>query len=314
MANWPIDGGMMADRVLVTGATGFIGGRLAPALVDAGWHVRAMSRHPESYVGPGDAVYGDVSDPDSLPHALDGVRFAYYLVHSLGSGDFERRDAAAATAFGAACAAAGVQQIVYLGGLGNDKKELSAHLRSRREVERLLALGGVAVTTLRAAVIIGKGGISWEITRQLGSRLPAMVAPHWVRTRTQPIAVSDVIGYLVGVLGRSETYRHAYDIGGPEIMRYDEMLTRAERTIHGRTVPILVVPLLTPRLSSLWLTLITDVDVPTARTLVDSMTNEMIVRDPAIRSLLPRNLVGYDDAVRAAVTDQPTAAKSHSSN
>lgn len=114
----------MADRVLVTGATGFIGGRLAPALADAGWHVRAMSRHPESYVGPGDAVYGDVSDPDSLPHALDGVRFAYYLVHSLGSGDFERRDAAAATVFGAACAAAGVRQIVYLGGLGDDKKRI----------------------------------------------------------------------------------------------------------------------------------------------------------------------------------------------
>src|SRR6476469_4100377 len=148
----------MTELVLVTGATGFIGRHLAPALVEAGHRARAMTRRPDRYDGPGDAVFGDVADPDSLPDALDGVRFAYYLVHSLG----------------AAAAAAGVEQIVYLGGLGADSDELSAHLRSRREVERLLAAGGVPVTTLRAAVIIGHGGISWEITRQLATRLPAM--------------------------------------------------------------------------------------------------------------------------------------------
>lgn len=298
----------MADRVLVTGATGFIGGRLTPTLVDAGWQVRAMTRHPEDYTGLGEAVYGDVFDPDSLSGVLDGVRFAYYLVHSLGSDDFERRDAAAATAFGAACAAAGVEQIVYLGGLGDDETELSAHLRSRREVERLLAARGVPVTTLRAAVVIGHGGISWEITRQLASRLPAMVAPRWVRTRTQPIGVGDVIRYLVGVLGRTEAYGSTYDIGGPEVLRYDEMLTRAAHVIHGRPVPIVVVPLLTPRLSSMWLALVTDVDAPTGRNLIDSMSTEVVVRDPAIRSLLPGDLEGYDDAVRTAMAERAAAA------
>src|SRR6185312_9431975 len=200
-ASIDVGGGVMNDLVLVTGATGFIGGHLVPALIEAGHQVRAMTRHPGDYDGPGEAVYGDVADPDSLPEALAGVRFAYYLVHSLDSADFEQRDAAAASAFGAAAAAAGVEQIVYLGGLGDDSDELSAHLRSRREVERLLAADGVPVTTLRAAVIIGNGGISWEITRQLATRLPAMVAPRWVRTRTQPIALVDVIRYLVGVLG-----------------------------------------------------------------------------------------------------------------
>ena len=294
----------MTELVLVTGATGFIGRHLAPALVEAGHRVRAMTRHPDRYDGPGDAVFGDVADPDSLPDALDGVRFAYYLVHSLDAADFEDRDAAAASAFGAAAAAAGVEQIVYLGGLGADSDELSAHLRSRREVERLLAAGGVPVTTLRAAVIIGHGGISWEITRQLATRLPAMVAPRWVRTRTQPIALVDVIRYLVGVLGLAAAYGRAFDIGGPQVLRYDEMLTRAAHAVHGRPVPIVVVPLLTPRLSSLWLALVTDVDVPTGRNLIDSMATEVVVRDPAITSLLPGTLADYDAAMQAALQER----------
>jgi uncharacterized protein YbjT (DUF2867 family) len=290
--------------VLVTGATGFIGGHLVPLLVDAGHRVRAMTRHPDGYAGPGEAVFGDMADPDSLPPVLDGIGVAYYLVHSLGSADFEERDAAAAAAFGAACRAAGVEQIIYLGGLGSDSDELSAHLRSRREVERVLGSSGVPVTTLRAAVIIGHGGISWEITRQLATRLPAMVAPRWVRTRSQPIALADVLRYLLGVLGRPETYGQTYDVGGPEVLRYDEMMTRAAHVIHGRPVPILVVPLLTPRLSSLWLALVTDVDVATGRNLIDSMSTEVVVRDPAIRALLPGDLLTYDDAVRAALTER----------
>jgi uncharacterized protein YbjT (DUF2867 family) len=290
--------------VLVTGATGFIGGHLVPLLVDAGHRVRAMTRHPDGYAGPGEAVFGDMADPDSLPPVLDGIGVAYYLVHSLGSADFEERDAAAAAAFGAACRAAGVEQIIYLGGLGSDSDELSAHLRSRREVERVLGSSGVPVTTLRAAVIIGHGGISWEITRQLATRLPAMVAPRWVRTRSQPIALADVLRYLLGVLGRPETYGQTYDVGGPEVLRYDEMMTRAAHVIHGRPVPILVVPLLTPRLSSLWLALVTDVDVATGRNLIDSMSTEVVVRDPAIRALLPGDLLSYDDAVRAALTER----------
>jgi len=298
----------VSDLVLVTGATGFIGRHLIPALVDGGYQVRAMTRHPDGYDGPGEVVYGDVADADSLPGALEGVRFAYYLVHSLDADDFEDRDATAATTFGAAAGAAGVEQIIYLGGLGADSDELSAHLRSRREVEGLLAAGGVPVTTLRAAVIIGHGGISWEITRQLSSRLPAMVAPRWVRTRTQPIALVDVIRYLVGVLGLSEAYGRVYEIGGPQVLRYDEMLTRAAHAVHGRPVPIVVVPLLTPRLSSMWLALVTDVDVPTGRNLIDSMTTEVVVRDPAIRTLLPGELLDYEAAMQAALRERRAAS------
>src|SRR5680860_1535140 len=164
------------SRILVTGATGFIGRRLVPVLLDGGHEVRAMTRRPESYDGPGEPVAGDVDDPDSLTGPLEGVDVTYYLVHSLDHADFERKDAEAARAFVSAAQAQGVQQIVYLGGLGDDG-ELSAHLRSRREVESLLAGSGVPLTVLRAAIVVGAGGISWEITRQLVKNLPAMVVP-----------------------------------------------------------------------------------------------------------------------------------------
>ena len=186
--------------VLVTGATGFIGRRLVPALLDAGHDVRAMTRRPESYDGPGEPVGADVSDRASLDEALRDVDVAIYLVHSLDDPDFERKDAEAARTFSAAAAAAGVKQIVYMGGLGDDDDDLSAHLRSRREVEGLLGGDGVPVTVLRAAIVVGHGGISWEITRQLVKNLPAMVVPKWVGTRTQPIAIDDVVRYLAGVV------------------------------------------------------------------------------------------------------------------
>ena len=295
----------VADRVLVAGASGFVGGHLVPALLADGYDVVAMTRHPDVYSGVGRPVFGDVADPDSLPAALAGVRYAFYLVHSLASDDFEAEDARTAKAFAAAAAAAGVEQIVYLGGLGpEDARRLSAHLRSRREVESLLGEAGVPVTTLRAAVIIGDGSISWEITRQLAGRLPAMVGPRWVQTRTQPIAVSDVIRYLVGVLGLPATFGKSYDIGGPEVLSYQAMLTRAARAIHQRPVPILIVPLLTPRLSSWWLALVTDVDVPTGRNLIDSMITEVVVRDPSIRELIAGEPIGYDEAVRLALDER----------
>ncbi|RYJ04819.1 MAG: NAD-dependent epimerase/dehydratase family protein, partial [Actinomycetales bacterium] len=169
----------MSHTVLVTGATGFVGRRLVPALIEQGHTVRAMTRHPETYDGPGEAVGGDVSDPGTLADPLNGVDVAVYLVHSLDDDDFERKDAEAAKAFGLAAAASGVRQIVYLGGLGKDGDDLSAHLRSRREVERLLGESEVPVTVLRAAIVVGAGGISWELTRQLVKNLPAMVVPKW---------------------------------------------------------------------------------------------------------------------------------------
>ena len=298
--------------ILVTGASGFIGSHLCPALERAGHSVRAMTRHPDDYSGAGRAVAGDVFAPDSLTEPLAGVDVAYYFVHSLDHADFERLDADAARNFTRAAAAAGVGRIVYLGGLGAEGDDLSPHLRSRRRVEKILRESGVPVTVLRAAVVVGRGGISWEITRQLVAHLPAMVAPRWVQTRTQPIALPDVVRYLVGLLDHPESAGQVYDIGGPEVLRYIDMLQRAAVIIRGRKSPVLSVPLLTPRLSSGWLALVTDVDIATSRNLVDSMTTEVVVRGDAIRTLLPGKLMGYDDAVRLALSDRETATSDES--
>ena len=291
-------------RILVTGASGFVGGRLIRALAEGGHDVGAMTRRPEAYSGPGTAVHGDIHDPETLRAALADRDVAYYLVHSLDRADFQAADAAGARAFGAAAADAGVGRIVYLGGLGNDADDLSAHLRSRREVETLLGEAGVPVTTLRAGIVVGHGGISWEMTRQLIHHLPAMVCPRWVYTRTQPIAVADVVRYLVGVLDHDATTGRAFDVGGPDVLAYVDMLRRAA-VVAGRRAPmILPVPLLTPSLSSRWLSLVTDVDVATGRSLIDSMANEVVVRDDSIRRLLPFEPMGYDDAVRIALADR----------
>src|SRR6476646_7332110 len=291
------------STVLVTGATGFIGRRLVPALIDAGHDVRAMTRRPEAYDGPGEAVGADVSDRASLDEALRDVDVAIYLVHSLDDPDFERKDADAARTFSAAAAAAGVKQIVYMGGLGDEDHELSAHLRSRREVEQLLGSDGVPVTVLRAAIVVGHGGISWELTRQLVKNLPAMVVPKWVGTRTQPIAVDDVIRYLVGVIGRPEAYDRVFEIGGPGEMTYLEMLQVAAEISAGHRVPIVRVPVLTPKLSSYWLSLVTDVDVTTGRNLIDSMGTEVVVTDHSIREIVPGEPLSYEEAVRRALDE-----------
>jgi uncharacterized protein YbjT (DUF2867 family) len=294
----------MSLTVLVTGATGFVGSHLARALVEEGHDVRAMTRRPDEYQGAGDPVEGDVFAAETLGKAMKGVDVAYYLVHSLDDKDFERLDAEAATAFGKAAAQAGVRQIVFLGGLGEDGTELSAHLRSRRQVETLLGEGGVPVTVLRAAIVVGHGGISWEITRQLVKNLPAMVAPHWVGTKTQPIALRDVIRYLVGVLDNEEAMGRVFEIGGSEVLTYRDMLRRASKIQNGRDVPIVVVPVLTPQLSSQWLALVTDVDAKTGRNLIESMDNEVVVRDDSIREVVPFETLGYDEMVKAALADR----------
>ncbi len=289
--------------VLVAGASGFVGRRLVPALRDADFDVRAMTRRPRDYSGPAKAVFGDVHDEDSLVEALAGVDAAYYLVHSLDSPDFAQLDREAATNFGRAAARAGVKRIVYLGGLGADEDELSAHLKSRREVERILGRSGVPVTVLRAGIVIGHEGLSWEMTRQLVERLPMMITPRWVSTRTQPIALADVVRYLVGVLSVPETAGEVYDVGGPEILRYSDMMRQVAK-MQGRSILVLPVPVLTPSLSSHWLRLVTDVDSEAGRSLVDSMVNEVIVRDDRLQQLIPLRLRTFQEAVTEALDER----------
>jgi len=292
-----------SPTVLVTGATGFVGRRLVPALVDSGHRVKAMTRHPETYDGPGEAVFGDVHDPGTLADALADVDVAIYLVHSLDDDDFERKDADAARGFGVAAAANGVRQLVYLGGLGSEDETLSPHLRSRREVEELLGEAGVPVTVLRAAIVVGAGGISWEMTRRLVKNLPAMVVPRWAATLTQPIAIDDVVRYLAGVVDNQDAVGRVLEIGGADQLTYLEMLQQAAREMHGRRLPIVQAPVGTPVLSSWWITLVTGVDTTTAANLIESMGNRVVVTDPAIRSIVPGEPMTYADAVRQALAE-----------
>ena len=286
-------------KVAVTGATGFIGGHLARALTDHGHDVTALTRHPDDYDGAGRAVHADIADAASLGEALDGQEAAYYLVHSLAEQDFAERDREGAHAFAAAATAAGLDQVVYLGGLGNDQDDLSEHLRSRREVERIL-LEGAPTTALRAGIVIGDGSISWEILRQLVERLPVMITPRWVQTKTQPIALADALVDLVGVLGRADAIGEVYDIGGPEALTYRDMMLIASRVMDRHRI-IAPVPLLSPRLSSHWLRIITDVDLTTARSLVDSMTNEVVVRDHRLDELLGHTPMTFAEAAAKAL-------------
>ena len=292
------------STILVTGATGFVGRHLVPALVAEGHDVRAMTRDPDTYDGEGTAVEGDVTTPSTLGPALDGVDIAYYLVHSLDEEDFEETEARSARAFGDAAGEAGVRQLVFLGGLGpDDADELSVHLRSRRAVESLLGEGGVPVTVLRAAVIVGDGGISWEITRQLVENLPAMVVPQWAMTKTQPIALDDVVRYLVGVAGSEAAIGEVFEIGGPEALTYLEMLQGASEVMNGRRKIIAPVPMLTPGLSSHWISFVTDVDATTGRNLIDSMGVEVVVTDDSIREVVPFEPMTYREAVERALAE-----------
>jgi uncharacterized protein YbjT (DUF2867 family) len=286
-------------RVAVTGATGFIGGHLVEALVAEGHDVTALTRHPDDYTGAGRAVHADIGDADSLREALDGQDAAYYLVHSLAEQDFAARDRDGATAFATAATGVGLQQVIYLGGLGDDDDDLSEHLRSRREVETIL-MEGAPTTALRAGIVIGDGSISWEILRQLVERLPVMITPRWVQTKTQPIALDDALVDLVGVLGRDDAIGQVYDIGGPEALTYRDMMLIASRVMDRHRV-IAPVPLLSPRLSSHWLRIITDVDLTTARSLVDSMTNEVVVKDHRLDELLGHTPMTFAEAAAKAL-------------
>ncbi|MFB6155491.1 MAG: NAD(P)H-binding protein [Haloferacaceae archaeon] len=293
-------------NVLVTGATGFVGRRLVPVLRAAGHDVTVLVRDASGYETPEGVrvVEGDLLEPGSFEDALD-VEAAYYLVHSMrAGGDFEERDRRAARNFARAASEAGVERVVYLGGLGEERERLSEHLRSRREVEYLLADGDYELTTLRAAIVVGEGSAGFEMVRQLASRLPLMVTPQWVRTPCQPIAVDDAIAYLVGVLSVPETAGETYEIGGPEVLTYGEMLTRTGRLL-GREPRLVAVPVLSPGLSTYWVELVTDVPKGVARPLIEGLKNPVVVRDHRIEDLLPIDLTPFDVAVERALGLEP---------
>lgn len=295
--------------VLLTGATGYVGGRLLPLLVRAGWRVRCLARQPErlaSRVPAGvEVVEGSVLDAAALARAMDGVEAAFYMVHSMGAtGDFEEQDRVAADRFAEAARAAGVRRIVYLGGLGEDDPALSAHLRSRHEVGERLRAHGVPVVELRASIIIGSGSLSFEMIRALVERLPVMVTPRWVQVKAQPMAIGDVLDALCAALtldtgGRSEVL----EIGGPDQVSYGDLMHEyaRQRGLRRWMIPI---PLLTPRLSSLWLGLVTPLYARVGRKLLDSMRHPTLVRDDSAMRRLNIRPVGVRDAIARALRNE----------
>jgi uncharacterized protein YbjT (DUF2867 family) len=296
-----------APPILVTGATGYVGGRLVPCLLERGERVRVLARDPSRLAGRpwSDAVEivrGDLLDPASLTSAVAGARAAYYLVHSMASQDrFRERDRSAALAFARFASWSGVGQIIYLGGLGDPASDLSEHLRSRQETGEALRATGVPVTELRAGVIVGSGSLSFEMIRDLTERIPVMVCPRWVYTRTQPIAIRDVLDYLIAALDRRETFDRVIEIGGADVVTYGEMMLGYARA-RGLRRRLLPVPVLTPRLSSYWVHWVSPVPAAIARPLIEGLRSEAVVRDRSARELFPGIVpCGYDEAVRSAL-------------
>ena len=286
-------------RVVVFGASGTIGRPLVTEL--AGTHdVVAISRRQQPPTENVTWETADATDSESVARVVADADVVYYLVHSLGTSDFEERDVQAAETTARAAAEAGVKQIVYLGGLGDDSADLSAHLRSRHETQQRLASTSVPLTTLRAAIVIGRESAAFETIVALVDRLPAMITPKWVSTRTQPIALEDVVSYLAGVCGVEASFGQSYDVGGPEVMTYREMMERIG-ALRGKRPFIFEVPVLTPYLSSLWLHVITPVKAGVARPLIEGLKNETIVRDERIRDLVAVVPTSFDRAVRAAL-------------
>ncbi|MEU1749242.1 SDR family oxidoreductase [Micromonospora arida] len=298
-------------RCLVTGATGYIGGRLTPLLLADGHTVRCLARkavrlRDVPWASAAEIVEGDLSRPETLPAAFADVDVAYFLVHSLGRSDFEAADRTAATNFAAAARAAGVRRIVYLGGPepASDAEVPSPHLRSRAEVGRILLGSGVPTAVLRAAVIIGSGSASFEMLRYLTERLPAMVTPRWVGNRIQPIAVRDVLHYLAGCADLPAEVNRGFDVGGPDVLTFREMMQRYARVAGLRQRIIVPVRPLTPSLSSHWVGLITPVPNKIARPLVESLIHEAVAHEHDIARYVPDppgGLTGFDEAVALAL-------------
>jgi uncharacterized protein YbjT (DUF2867 family) len=294
--------------ILLTGATGYVGGRLLHRFEAAGRRVRCLARRPEHLrprVAPTtEVVAGDVLDRASLDAAMRGVTTAYYLVHSMADREhFEEADRTAARTFGEAARAAGVRRIVYLGGLGNPDEDLSPHLRSRHETGALLGAAGVPVIELRASIVIGGGSLSFEMIRALVERLPVMITPRWVEVRAQPIAIGDVLAYLEAALGLPGDDSRIFEVGGPDIVSYGDLMREYARQRGLRRLTISV-PVLTPRLSSLWLGLVTPVYARVGRALVDSIRHPTVVRDDSARRVFPVTPIGVREAIALALRNE----------
>jgi uncharacterized protein YbjT (DUF2867 family) len=298
--------------ILVTGATGYVGARLVFALLEKGYRVRASGRslaklrsrpwadHPDVELVP-----ADILDAGSLQRVLNGARAAYYLVHSMlpGQEDFTETDRRAAGNMARAASEAGLEQIIYLSGLGQDSPDLSRHLKSRTETGNILRQGKTPVTILRAAMIIGAGSASFEILRYLVERLPVMIAPRWVRTPCQPIAIRNVVSYLSGVLEKLEAVGATYDVGGSDVVTYQDLMRIYAEEAGLKKRIVIPVPVLTPRLSSYWIHLVTPVPASLARPLAEGLRNPVVCRDHRIRELIPQKLLDCRGAVREALQE-----------
>ncbi|MCK8673873.1 SDR family oxidoreductase, partial [Rhodococcus sp. HM1] len=297
-------------RILVTGATGYIGGRLAPRLVAAGHRVRVLARTPDKlrdvpWAGDVDVMQGDLDDPDSVETACRDIDVVYYLVHSMGGrGEFEEAEQRSAEHVAAAAQHTGVGRIVYLGGLHPNSDRLSPHLRSREQVGRILLDSGVPTLVLQAGVVIGSGSASFEMIRHLGNRLPVMTTPRWVNNRIQPIAVRDVLHYLVAAADAPLPRSRTFDIGGPDVLRYGEMLQVYAEVAGLRRRHIVVLPVLTPRLAGLWIGLVTPIPPSLGRALIESLSTDAVVSEHDIDAVIPPppgGTTGYRDAVALAL-------------
>jgi uncharacterized protein YbjT (DUF2867 family) len=301
---------VVEKRVLLTGVSGYVGGRLLPRLEKRGLQVRCLARRPEflaDRVGPKTEVFqGDVLRPDTLGPAFEGVNTAYYMVHSMGctgSEGFEARDRLGAENFARAARAAGVRRVAYLGGLGEEEKELSPHLRSRHEVGRVLRASGLPVIEFRASIVIGSGSLSFEMLRSLVERLPVMVTPRWVHVRAQPIAINDLLSYLEDALDLETEESRIYEVGGAERVSYGELMREYARQRKMRRFMI-PVPVLTPRLSSLWLGLVTPLYARVGRALIESICHETIVRDDRARQDFAVKPMGVQEAIANALANE----------
>ena len=298
--------------ILIAGASGYVGARLAPRLLDAGFHVRTLARTPAKIAAQPwgqhpnlQIVAGDVLAPDSLAAALKGCQCAFYLVHSMAAAvaNFSSVDRQAATNFVVAAAQAQVERLIYLTGLGEENDQLSEHLRSRAEVARIFRQGPIPATILRAGVILGSGSASFEILRYLVDRLPVMVTPRWIDTPCQPISIENVLTYLAGCLTQAQTMGETFDIGQEEVITYRRLMEVYAEAARLRRRLVIPVPVLTPRLSSYWINLVTPLPAALARPLVEGLRNPVVCHDTRIRALIPQHLQGCREAIRQALEE-----------